>query len=35
MEFMKQEMYSTHAEKNDQVIADNVFNAHYERPTLQ
>lgn len=32
---MKLEMYSTHAEKYDLVIRDNIYNAHFERPSLQ
>ena len=32
---MKSKMYSTFASEYDEVIQDNIYNAHLERPTLQ
>jgi len=32
---MKSDLYSKHAEKYDSVIQDNIYNAHFERPSLQ
>ncbi|MCW8331991.1 methyltransferase domain-containing protein [Photobacterium sp. SDRW27] len=32
---MKSELYSTHAEKYDAAVQDNIYNAQLERPTLQ
>ncbi len=33
--FMKSDMYSKHAEQYDLVVQDNIYNAHFERPSLQ
>lgn len=32
---MKSDMYSKHAEKYDSAVKDNIYNAHFERPSLQ
>lgn len=31
---MKSKLYSTHASAYDKAIRDNIYNAHFERPTL-
>ncbi|CAM3778913.1 class I SAM-dependent DNA methyltransferase [Parendozoicomonas haliclonae] len=32
---MKSAMYSEYAEQYDQAVQDNIYNAHFERPSLQ